>query len=117
MNAHQLLYYYEMLRRSRLIPLKYDGKFIGIITFFIGDGNPEKYIRDDSWSVVDDEPNGDVCYVDHVIGNKHNDNRQYALRAYRDFKEYIREHFPRVQLIRGNRWKHNRLFIDKRRLA
>jgi hypothetical protein len=116
MDDYQKFYYRAMLRRNRLVPLRYDGKFIGFVTFFIGNGNPSKYIRDDSWSLVDDEPLGDTCYIDHIIGSKDTNNHRYSIRAYNDFKQYIRDNFPNVRLIRGNRFRRNKLTVHRRRI-
>jgi hypothetical protein len=103
-------YYYEMAKRDRLIPLTVNNKLGGFLTFYIGNGDVSKYVRDDMWSVLDDEPKtGTVCYIDHLIGK---DRRlsPHAVRIWHNIKKYIGFKYPQVQIIRWNRFKNNKHF-------
>lgn len=96
-----------MTLRGRLVPILDNGNHvIGFITFYIGDNDTNKYVRDDMWSVVEDEPlNGTICYVDHLITNKDKLNAKKALFVFEVFKQMIKDRFPQVRTIRWNRYK------------
>jgi len=95
-----------MAQRNRLIPILINDRLSGFITFYIGNGNPDKYVRDDMWSVVDDEPEGNICYIDHLITDKSLPNRnKYAISVFRYFTKCIKNRFPKVNKLRWNRVK------------
>lgn len=95
-----------MLLKKRLIPIVDNEKTIGLITFYIGNGDTNKYVRDDPWSILDDEPNdGTVCYIDQCITNKEASNHNFSWRVWRHINDYIRQTYPRVRVIRWNRLK------------
>lgn len=112
MDKNKIDYYLEMLRRNRLIPLKIDNNLRGIVTFFIGNGNPNRY-RGDQWEVIDDEPDGDTCYIQHLWTDKNKENPRHSLRIWHQVRNHIFSNFSNVRLIRWNRWRHNRLKIYK----
>lgn len=106
MTNQQKQYYYEMAKRNRLLMLYVDGKSEGLLTFFIGNGDASKYIRDNPWSIVNDEPKtGNTCYIDHLLTSKNRDNPYASLYVWQDIKSYIRNTFPLVRRIRWNRFK------------
>ncbi len=105
MDDYQKAYYKEMRRKDRLVPFIVDGKTHGFVTFFIGNGNVEKYVREDMWSVVDDEPLGDTCYVDHLITNKDRKNCGHAHKCFSTFVDLIKNKYPNVKRLRWNRVK------------
>ena len=106
MTNKQKQYYYEMAKRNRLIMLYVNGKSEGLLTFFIGNGNVNKYVRDNPWSIVDDEAaTGDTCYIDHLLTSKNRDNPYASLSVWRDVKRYIKDTYPLVRKFRHNRFK------------
>jgi len=106
MNDYQRAYYHEMKKRNRLIPIMgEDNQVVALITFYIGNGNPSKYVREDSWSVVNDEPTGNVCYIDHLITDGEKDNPRKSYAVWHHVKDYIKQSFPLVEKIRWNRFK------------
>jgi len=105
MNDYQRSYYHEMKNRDRLIPIVENNKVVALITFYIGNGNPSKYVRENMWSVVDDEPNGDTVYIDHLVASGDKDNPYKSLVVWKYIKKYLKDKFPSVRLIRWNRFK------------
>ena len=96
-------YYQEMLKKERLIPFFKNDRLVCFLTFYITD-NPEKYLRDDMWSVEDDEENGSVCWIDQLWTDKVYENRKLSYEIWKRFKLYIHCNFPSVKLIRWNRY-------------
>ena len=47
MDDKQIQYYFEMKKRGRLIHLSTEDGRNGILTYFIGNGNPDKYQKRD----------------------------------------------------------------------
>jgi len=107
MTNEQKQYYYEMAKRDRLLMLYVNGKSEGLLTFFIGNGSPEKYIRDDMWSVVNDDPKGNTCYIDHLLTSKDRNNPYASLYVWHNIKNHIKNNYPLVKRIRWNRYKKN----------
>ncbi len=107
MTESQMNYYHKMLLRDRLIPITKEGIVIGFITYYIGKSEDlDKYIRDNPWSVVDDEPeSGNTCYIDQMITNKESNNHVYSWQVYNMLCSYIEERYPQVTTIRWNRHK------------
>ena len=102
-----------MAAKERLVPVLDDvNKVIGFMTFYIGNGNVDKYIRHDMWSVLDDEPDtGEICYVDQLITNKDKLNPKRSFKTFNLFKQMIKERFPQVHTIRWNRYKKGRVHV------
>jgi len=101
------VYYHEMLLRDRLIPITKNDKLIGFITYYIGSiENVNRYVRDDPWTIIDDEPTtGEICYVDQMITNKESKNHAYSWQVLKMLVTYIGEKYPQVKFIRWNRYK------------
>lgn len=111
MNAHEMQYYDEMLKRNRLIRITVNGKMIGMITYFIGSLS-DTYVRDDAWSVIDDNPeDGTVCYIDQLITNKDKNNVTYSRAVWKYLVEKIRWYYPKVRMIRWNRVKEGKVHV------
>ena len=105
MNVYQQAYYKRMLEKDRLVPIMIGGHLAGFITYYIG-SLAEKYVRDDPWSVVDDDPeHGTICFVDQMITNKAKGNYRYSRAVWKYFREHISKTYPRVRAIRWNRVK------------
>lgn len=111
MNKHQREYYKTMELRDRLIPLVVNGKTRGLLTFYIGNGNINKYVRQDMWSVVDDDPKGETCYVDHLITDSEAINHRYSWDCFRAFINHIAAMFPNVKTMRWNRVKEGKVSV------
>lgn len=99
-------YYKEMLKRNRLISFFKDDKMKCFITYFIGNGNADKYMKKYSWAVVDDEPEtGDTCYVDQIISDHEEKNHKYSRIVWDMLIKHIKENYPQVKKIRWIRVK------------
>lgn len=104
-----------MLKRNRAFPVHVNGKLKCFITYFIGNGNVDKYVRDDSWSIVDDEPEtGDTCYLDQCISDKSKENYRYNKLVFGFFIDHIKKEFPKVNTIRWNRVKNKNVYVYKK---
>ena len=111
-------YYMEMLKRDRAFPVFKNKKLKCFITFFIGNGNVKKYVRDDSWSIVDDEPDtGDCCYIDQCFSDKGEGNQKYNRVVFNKFIRYIKDRFPTVKRLRWNRVKNGIVNVYKKELT
>ena len=105
MDEYQQSYYKKMLEKDRLISIRYGEILIGVITYYIG-SDVDKYVRDDPWSVLEDEPDtGDTCFVDQLITNKGRDNLRFSIVVWKNFINHIIKHYPKVNIIRWNRLK------------
>ncbi len=116
MDDKQIQYYFEMKKRGRLIHLATNDGRQGILTYFIGNGNPNKYQKRDMWSVIDDEPNGNTIYCDQLITDHNEENPYVAFSIWKDIKRYFKEKYPAINRIRWIRFKHNRITNYKEEL-
>ncbi len=107
----------EMLKRDRAFPVHIKGKLKCYITYFIGNGNVNKYVRDDPWSVIDDEPEGDTCYIDQCVSSKEKENHKYNRFVFGLFIGYIKNKFPQVKFLRWNRVKSGIVNVYKKELG
>lgn len=105
MTNQQLQYYYEMAKRRRMFHYKHNERLVCFITYFIGNGNPKKYLDRKPWTVIDDEPGGNVLYIDQLLTDKSRDNVYLSLRIWDDIKEFIKHSFPAIKYICWNRFK------------
>jgi len=111
------VYYDKMLGKGRLIPLIAGDRFVGLITFYIcNKGEEKKYLRDDMWSVEEDNPEGNLCWVDQLFTSKDPINTKLSFIALKRFKEYIKQAFPNVQNLKWNRFKNNKVNVYRRRV-
>lgn len=105
MNDYQKQYYQKMLEKDRLVPITFGSKLIGFITYYIG-SLTDKYVRDDPWSVLEDNPEtGSICFVDQLITDKDVGNWKYSRKVWRNFRDFIKNKYPKVHVIRWNRVK------------
>lgn len=114
-----IIYYQEMLRRGRLLPFHTRNRMIGFISFFIGEETDKnKFVRDDMWQVLDDNSEGQVCFIDQAISDKCKDNVKFSFNMWHQFKKYIKETFHNVKYIHWQRWdrKTNEVRIYKKEL-
>lgn len=100
MDDKQIQYYFEMAKRGRLIHLTTEFNGNGILTYFIGNGKPEKYWNRNPWSIIDDEPNGDTIYCDQLITAHNKLPTCVAIGIWRDIKRYFKEKYPNINKIR-----------------
>ena len=100
-------YYNKMLKKGRLIPFIIRDKLIGFVSFYITN-DVDKYIRDDPWTVLEDEPEtGKICYVDQCWTDK--SAHKYSFEIWKKLKQFLKSNYPLVEKIRWNRFKHNKL--------
>jgi len=103
-----------MLDRNRLIPFFKGKRLVCTLSFYIcNKGEEDKYFRQDMWSVEDDNENGTICIVDHLITDKHPDNPKLSYEIWHRFKSYIKSNFPSVERIRWNRFKNNKTYTKR----
>ena len=116
MNKHQSDYYTQMFHNERLMCFKEEDTFKCFMTFYICN-DAEPYVsRDDQWQVYPDNPRGSICYIDHLLTDKGEENPSLSLETFSIFKNYILKTFPRVTHLRWNRWKNNKLYIYFKKL-
>jgi len=97
-------YYYKMLENKRAFIYKEDYRLVCLITFYICN-NIEKYIKVDPWKVLEDDPDGNICYIAQLITDKHIDNLKLSYKIKKDFKSYIQDNFKNVEIFKHVRYK------------
>ena len=105
-------YYNTMLEKGRLMPFIAGDRLGAFITFYIcNKGEENKYLRDNMWSVEEDNPNGNCCYIDQFWSDNNLANPKMSYRAWKGFKRYIKNTFRNVECIVWKRWnkKSNKL--------
>ena len=107
MTNEQLQYYFDMEKMGRMFHYKKDSRLVCIITYFIGNGNPDKYVDRYAWSVIKDDPNGNTLYIDQLLTDKNRDNSYLSLEIWHNLKQFIRNTYPNIKHIRHNRYKKN----------
>ena len=111
MNTYQKNYYHVMARRNRLIPIRYNGKLCGALTFFICFENERRlFNRTDMWNPVDDTKYGDTIYIDHLIVKGMPNDQHISFSIWKNIKKYFKTSFPEVEKIQWNRWKRDQLW-------
>jgi len=117
MNLVAHPYYKEMLKRNRLLPIFVEGKMKCFITYFIGNGDINKYTQKDSWTVVDDEPKtGDTAYIDQLISD-HEINHRFSKIVWNILINHIKGNYPQVKQLRWNRLKNGIVKTYKKEIA
>jgi len=97
------IYYKEMIKKDRLMPIIVGNRFAGLITFYLTN-DENKYDDVDPWGIFDDEPNGELVYISQMITDRRKDNKRLSFRALGSFVSYIKEKFPNVRYIFWRRW-------------
>ena len=69
MDEAQQQYYYDMLARGRAAMILNDGHVAGIVTFFIGDNDKKFLTHHVPWTIVEDDPDGTVIYIDQFLSS------------------------------------------------
>ena len=111
MNLQQLQYYHIMYQRDRLMPIFYNNKLKGFITYYIGILDI-KYYKYDPWQIIDDEPDiGTVCYIDQLITDKEKGNNRHSKYVFKMFIDYIKWKYPKVIYLKWARYKGGKSFI------
>ena len=99
-----------MRKTNRLISVKdSNDKLVGLLTFFIGNGDVNKYVRDDSWSIIEDDPQGDTVYIDHLLSL--GKVPKYSIEVWAYIKGYFKDNFSNIKKIRWNRFKNNKVRV------
>lgn len=110
MNAYQQSYYCQMLVKDRLIPITQEDSLVGFITYYIG-SDVDTYVRDDPWSVLEDNPDGEICFIDQAIMNHEKKYTEFSHSVWSEIKRIIKEKHPSVNLIRWNRFKGGKVHV------
>lgn len=104
-------YYTQMLNKERLIPFIINNRLICFITFYICDLKQKNaYLRDNMWSVENDNLEGNCCYIDQLWTDKNSDNPRLSYQIWNKFKTYIKQNFPNVRYYTFNRYKHKKVY-------
>lgn len=112
MNDYQVDYYRQMRARDRLYAFRNNGKLYGIVTYYIGNGDINRYVRDDPWQVIEDEPQtGDTVYIDHLISNKRVSDNKMRFKFWKQLRVYLKKKYPQIIKIRGNRYKGGKVHV------
>ncbi len=102
MNEKQVAYYHKMRDRNRLIPVyDSDGNLVALFTFYIGNDD-SKYIRNNPWTVLEDDETGNICYLDQFLSKK-KAGIKLTLEGWKWIRKYFMESFPQVRCIK---WAH-----------
>jgi len=99
MNDKEKQYYHDMEKIGRMIPIRQDEKLIGLITFYIGDDD-NKFIRNNPWTILEDNPQGTTLYIDQFITNKGSRNMRMIFKGWREVKEHLKQQFPNIEKIK-----------------
>lgn len=95
-----------MLAKARLMPFFKGDRLVCFITFYIcNEGEENKYLRDNMWSVEEDNPKGNLCWIDQLWTDKNKDNPKLSYEIWHRFKNYIKQNFPKVKKITWRRYK------------
>ncbi len=115
MDDKQIQYYFEMKKRGRLIHLSTEDKEnTCLLTYFIGNKIDEnKFVRNDMWEVLNDNPSGTICFIDQLLTNKSKNNPNLSYKTWGIFKKFIQENFRNVEIIRWNRFKNGTVKVHK----
>jgi len=70
MDEAQQQYYYDMLSRGRAAIILNDGHVAGVLTFFVGDDDKKFLTHHVPWTIVEDDPNGTIFYIDQLLSSK-----------------------------------------------
>jgi hypothetical protein len=104
----------EMINRNRCFFIKVDGKCRGLITYFLCNGDVDRFIHKEPWEVLDDKNDGDTCYTDVLLTDKQKDNPCYSFQTWRNFKKYIGSNHPNVNRWIWRRYKNDKVYEFKR---
>ena len=88
-------YFHKMNLKGRLLfGYSSENKVIGVVTFFLTN-DPNRFIRDDIWSVPKEDENGKYIYLDRIVTNRNIDlaSQLEILKKYFDYQ------FPNKQII------------------
>lgn len=97
------VYYQEMLEKGRLIPFILKGRLVCFITFYICN-DETRYVNTNPWKVLEDNPQGKICYISQLLTDKNSDNPKISYEIWSRFKIYIQNSFPSVEYISWRRW-------------
>jgi len=98
-------YYNTMMAGDRAMVFKYEDGVKCIITYFIGmlyDRN--RFVNKEPWTIVPDNVDGSVCYVDQMITDKE-DNHTYSKKVWGMLVDHILNKYKDVKQITWNRYK------------
>lgn len=96
----KIRYYLEMANRNRLYPVRKDGKLIGFISYYVCNGDIDKYINKEPYEILEDNANGDCIYIDHLIGTFNKTYAKDSLQIWFGLKKYLKRQFPHIHKIK-----------------
>jgi hypothetical protein len=100
-----------MNKRKRLFPLRYENKLVGLITFLIGDEKDlERYVRYDPWDLIEDNDEGSICYIDHLLVDKEYRGKLNSFLIWVNLRNYIENNFSNVSQITWKRFKNDKIY-------
>lgn len=80
------------------MPIIISDRLMAFITFYITD-DEKKYIEADPWDILEDNPQGKICYIAQLLTDKHFENRKIFFENWNSFKKFIKFNFPSVKII------------------
>lgn len=110
-------YYHEMIKRDRLMPIIVEGRFAGMITFYLTD-NEIELDNIDSWEILEDNPKGKVVSVRQMVTDFNLYNSKFSFKTLKNFITYLKNKFPQVKYIHWRRWnkKNNIIKVYKKEI-
>ncbi len=96
-----------MLEKNRAMPFFVGKRLGGFCTFYICDST-EKYIQANPWDVMDDNADGNICYVNQLLTDNDDSNVDFFYKGWIAFEDYIKNNFKNVSKITWRRYyKHS----------
>lgn len=105
-------HYFKMLKNGRLIPFIPNGSLIAFLTFYITD-NAMPYVNADPWDVLEDNPNGRICYINQLMTTNDKGNARLSYGIWCNFKKYIKDNFKNVECIYWRRWNEKEKIVKE----
>lgn len=117
MNKEQIEYYKEMWNKNRLVALiDKENNLIGVVSYLFADKNLESFRNRESWTIVDDEKNGHIAYIDQLVMRKGISFHGSSFNIWNYLKKHFKSEHRNVDTLTWNRWKNNKLYHYTRRI-
>lgn len=100
MDDSQKRYYYDMIRRDRSALVLCDGKLVSVVTFFIGNDDERFLTHHVPWTIVEDDPNGTIVYIDQMITYKGRATHAFIHREFTNLLRSLKEKFPNIKTVK-----------------
>lgn len=107
-------YYKYMIANERALTY---GTGKALITFFIGmPYDRQRFLDKEPWTIIDDDPDGTMCYVDQMITDK-DDNNKHSYILWKLLIDHIRNKFVNVTTLTWNRYKGGKSHVRTKRIG